>query len=73
MEAIKTALHESIVDWRQLIGMDETMSEIGTIMDGGRMHPVVMLEGREGIGKRHLALQLATQGSCLKTLLSLKP
>lgn len=67
MEAIKTALHESIVDWRQLIGMDETMSEIGTIMDGGRMHPVVMLEGREGIGKRHLAMWMVARLLCQQT------
>jgi hypothetical protein len=40
------------------------MAELGQLSDSGRMHPVILLEGRKGYGKRHLAMWLAARWLC---------
>ena len=47
-----------------LLGHESVKSELSSVMDFGRMHPVVLLEGRAGLGKRHLAWWLAARWLC---------
>lgn len=62
--------HAGKLDWRRLIGLDEIMADLSRCLDTARMHPVVMLEGREGAGKRHLATWMSARFFCDATNLS---
>ena len=68
MEAVTPKTKKSAdagrLDWRELMGVEQTKSELIQVMDSGRMHPVVMLEGREGLGKRHLASWMVARLLC---------
>jgi DNA polymerase-3 subunit gamma/tau len=46
------------------LGHEVVKKELAAIMDHGRMHPIMLLEGRSGIGKRHLAWWLAARWLC---------
>ena len=54
----------STLDWRKLIGLDDVKADLSRCLDTTRMHPVVLLEGREGAGKRHLATWMAARFFC---------
>lgn len=73
MEGLDPKSTDAVIDWRHLVGHDETMSELASVMDTGRMHPVVLLEGREGVGKRHLALWMAARLFCQNPVSARKP
>ncbi len=65
MEPVRDSTGErETLDWRGLVGLSQTMTDLGKLMDSGRMHPVLMIEGREGLGKRHLAIWLAARWLC---------
>ena len=55
---------EAEFDWRGLIGLEQVKSDLARLVDGGRMHPVLMLEGRAGLGKRHLAIWMVAKLLC---------
>lgn len=75
----------SSLDWRQTVGLDGVRSELSHLMASGRMHPVVLLQGPDGVGKRPLALWMAakflcqtrsacgTCGSCREVLAGIHP
>lgn len=75
MEAVKSkgSNEEQLtrMDWRTLMGMNENFETLSQVMDSPRMHPVVLLEGREGLGKRHLATWMSARILCQN--LSSKP
>jgi DNA polymerase III, delta subunit len=62
--AAKSQPTSALLDWRGLIGVDEVKAELALSLDGGRMHPVLMIEGREGAGKRHLAMWAVARFLC---------
>lgn len=83
----KTEIDEplSFLDWRNTAGLDATFAALRPLMGSGRMHPVVLLQGPEGVGKRPLALWMAamllcqsksacgTCGSCREVLAGIHP
>lgn len=48
----------------RLIGLTRDQIALHKLMLGGRLHPVILLEGRQGAGKRHLAIWLASRWLC---------
>ena len=48
----------------QLIGLTKDKTALHSLMVGGRFHPIILLEGRQGAGKRHLAVWLASRWLC---------
>lgn len=78
------AAHSSL-DWRSTVGLDATFNALRELMASGRMHPVVLIQGPEGVGKRPLALWMAatflcrtksacgTCGSCREVLAGIHP
>lgn len=69
----KSGAKERELDWRRLVGHSSSMSEMAAVMDSGRLHPVVLVEGREGIGKRHLALWMAARLLCRENVSENRP
>ena len=53
------------LDWRKTMGLGPAMAALGSMMDSERMHPVVLLHGIEGVGKRHLAFWMAARFVCV--------
>ena len=51
----------------QLIGLDRDQRAIYELIASQRMHPVILLEGRQGVGKRHLAVWIAARILCEQT------
>ena len=47
-----------------LIGLDRDQKAVFQLISSGRMHPVILLEGRQGLGKRHLAVWIAARLLC---------
>jgi DNA polymerase III gamma/tau subunit len=47
-----------------LVGLEKNQEQLNYLMTSGRMHPIMMLEGRQGLGKRHLAVWLAARFFC---------
>ena len=50
-----------------LIGLDRDQKAIHELITSQRMHPVILLEGRQGVGKRHLAVWIAARLLCEQT------
>lgn len=81
----KSDVTMSGLDWRATIGLEPVFAALRDVVANGRMHPVVLLYGSEGVGKRPLALWLAamflcqtksacgTCGSCRELLAGLHP
>ena len=81
----KTDDTQTALDWRQTIGLEPAFAELSQLLASGRMHPVVLLQGPEGVGKRPLALWMAakflcrtksacgTCGSCREVLAGIHP
>ncbi len=63
MEALS---HKHHWNWNQTVGLHRVMTDLGRVMSSGRLHPIVLLEGLEGIGKRHLAMWMSAQMTCLQ-------
>lgn len=57
---------EKIIRWNLsgLVGLEQNQVELTRLLMSERMHPVVLLEGREGLGKRHLAVWMAANVLC---------
>lgn len=53
-----------IPDWREAIGLEQLFAELAPVLDSGRMHPVILLQGPVGIGKRHAAAWIAARLLC---------
>lgn len=47
-----------------LVGLEKNQADLDQLVASGRMHPVILLEGRQGLGKRHLAVWLAARFYC---------
>lgn len=47
-----------------LVGLEKKQEYLNQLMTSGRMHPVILIEGRQGLGKRHLAVWLAARYLC---------
>jgi DNA polymerase-3 subunit delta' len=58
------------LDWRGLIGLEDVKANLSRCLDTTRMHPVVMFEGREGAGKRHLAMWMVARFFCTAEMTS---
>ena len=56
-----------IPDWRSLFGHDQVSGAWSEMIGAGRLPPVVLLVGREGIGKRLLLARLAALYLCRTT------
>ena len=56
--------NRSLLDWRQTIGLEPVKTALASVMNGERMHPVVLLHGVDGVGKRHLAMWMAAYYVC---------
>lgn len=63
METLKSKV-QSDWSWSQMLGLDDNLVALSRVMRTGRLHPVLLLEGLEGIGKRHLAVSLAAGMLC---------
>jgi len=50
--------------WSRIVGHDESIARLRAALDAGRLHPCLLFEGPEGIGKRRVALTLAQAAHC---------
>lgn len=48
----------------QLFGLERDKTSLYELMCSERLHPVILLEGRQGLGKRHLAVWMAARLLC---------
>lgn len=67
-ESMKTEESQSrsmLPDWRQTVGLEQNMQELSQLLSSAFLHPVVLLQGAEGFGKRHLALWMAAKQFCV--------
>jgi hypothetical protein len=74
-----------ILDWTKTYGLSDQIAKIAAIVNGPFGHPVILLTGYEGIGKRHVALGVAASlfcelgqscgqcGSCLEVMSAIHP
>lgn len=51
-----------------LIGLGRDQKAIYELISSQRMHPVILLEGRQGVGKRHLAVWVAARLLCQRAI-----
>ncbi|MCX6123376.1 MAG: AAA family ATPase, partial [Proteobacteria bacterium] len=51
----QSQLQSVLPDWRCTVGLGESQSDLLQILQSRYMHPVVLLHGPTGFGKRHLA------------------
>jgi len=56
--------HPTVPDWRLLFGYDEPTKAWADMIAAGRLPPVMLLVGREGLGKRLLLAKLAALYLC---------
>ncbi len=54
------------LDWRTTVGLTSVFSALDHVIASGRMHPVVLLHGPDGVGKRHVAMWMAARFLCQK-------
>lgn len=47
-----------------LVGLEKNQEQLNHLITSGRLHPIMLLEGRQGLGKRHLAVWLAARFFC---------
>lgn len=68
-------MHKGILewDWTRMIALEDAMFNLAHTLDSGRLHPIILLEGLEGIGKRHLAIWLAARMTCQHQALVARP
>jgi len=50
--------------WSRVVGHEETIARLRGALAAGRLHPCLLFEGPEGIGKRLVALTLAQAAHC---------
>lgn len=50
--------------WSRIVGHEETIARLRGALEAGRLHPCLLFEGPEGIGKRLVALTLAQAAHC---------
>jgi DNA polymerase III delta prime subunit len=60
----KEQVKAKVWDVEHLIGLDQDKIAIYELMSSHRMHPVILLEGRQGLGKRHLAVWMTARLLC---------
>src|SRR5207249_1259361 len=52
------------MSWSTIVGHEEPIRRLRAALDAGRLHPALLFEGPEGIGKRLVALALARAVHC---------
>ena len=50
--------------WSRIVGHEETIARLRGALAAGRLHPCLLFEGPDGIGKRLIALTLAQAAHC---------
>lgn len=55
---------KAILDWTQTCGLKEQIQDIVAMARGPFAHPVILLTGYEGVGKRHVATAVAAAFFC---------
>lgn len=58
------AIVAASLDWRTTVGLNRVFSALDQVIASGRMHPVVLLHGLDGVGKRHVAVWMAARFLC---------
>src|SRR5213593_4561833 len=52
------------MSWSTIVGHEEPIRRLRAALEDGRLHPALLFEGPEGIGKRLVALALARAVHC---------
>jgi DNA polymerase-3 subunit delta' len=52
------------MSWSSIVGHEEPIRRLRAALESGRLHPALLFEGPEGIGKRRVALTLARAVHC---------
>src|SRR5262249_55973542 len=55
---------EVLMPWSRVVGHEGTITRLRGALASGRLHPCLLFEGPEGIGKRLVALTLAQAAHC---------
>ncbi len=57
-------LRTYLPDWNKAVGLDQHIRSLSEAFSSSYMHPVVLLHGPKGMGKRHLANWIAARFFC---------
>lgn len=63
-QSIETQALTELCDWSSLVGFAEDLSRFRRMQEQGRVPPVILFSGREGIGKASFALRVASSFFC---------